>query len=415
MKKLIIWLVILVVVVSLSFVEIGCKKTAGKAAESTETSEASVTEMTSVEETVAASSGEEDFFKDITADEQIEKWKEYTKEEPKTRGPHGEKPIWFSEILNLTKDEIEKVREKHARVAFICQDMHAAEEARVEGGKQALRELNMELISITDCEMDPAKQQSNIESVMALNPDAITSLAIDPVQAAEAFRPAVEKGVVLAFMSGVPEGYVMGKDYAGMATDDCYAMGQRAAEILADAIRKEGKEGKIGFVYHGIKFWNTNEWDKGFKETIESMPDMEIVAEQGFVTNQDVEGIVAAMIEQHPEINGIYSSFNVNAEYALSAIRAANRPDIKLTTNEMTEVLALDLAQGGNVVGASMDVSYLLGYVRTYLIAWGILHKVPKSFAIVPAVKVTRENLAEHWFESYRRQLPDEVLKALES
>jgi len=348
-----------------------------------------------------------------TALEQIEKWAEYTKVKPLTRGPKGEKPIWFSEILKLTEEEIKKVREVNAKVAFICQDMHVAEEARVKGAKQALKELNMELISITDCEMDPAKQQINIETVMALNPDGIISLALDPVQAAEAFRPAVEKGVVLSFMSGVPKGYTMGIEYAGMATDDCYSMGQTAAEILAEAIRDEGQEGKIGYVYHGVTFWNTNEWDKGFKETIESMSDMEIVAEQGFVANEDVEAIVGAMIVQHPEINGIYSSFNVNADYALSAIRSANRPDIKLTTNELTEILALDMAQDGNVVGASMDISYLLGYVRTYLLAWGILDKVPESFAIVPAVAVTKNNLKEHWFESYRFELPDVILEAL--
>lgn len=353
-------------------------------------------------------------YKPTMAEEQIRKWGKYTTEEPKTRGPQGEKPIWFSEILSLTPEEVEEVRSKHLRVAFICQDMHSAEEARVMGAKQALEDLNMELVSITDCEMDPAKQQQNIENVSALKPDAIISLAIDPVQAAEAFRPCLENDVILAFMSGVPEGYVMGKDYAGMATDDCYAMGQRAAEVLADSLRNEGKKGRIGFVYHGIRFWNTNEWDKGFKETIQSMPDMEIVAEQGFVTNQDVEGIVAAMIQQHPEMNGVYASFNVNAEYALSAIRAARRPDIRLVTNECTEILAMDMANNGNVVGVSMDISYLLGYVRTYLVAWGVLNKVPRSFAIVPAVAVTRDNLAEHWFESYRRPLPDEVLKALE-
>lgn len=355
----------------------------------------------------------EEQIEEVTVSEQIEKWAEYTKVEPMTRGPKGEKPIWFSEILKLTEEEIQQVREINAKVAFICQDLHVAEEARVMGAKQALKELNMELISITDSEMDPAKQQINIETVLALNPDCITSLAIDPVQAAEAFRPAVEKGVVLSFMSGVPEGYRMGIEYAGMATDDCYSMGQTAAEILAEAIRDEGQEGKIGYVYHGVKFWNTNEWDRGFKETIESMPDMEIVAEQGFVTNEDVEAIVGAMIVQHPEINGIYSSFNVNADYALSAIRSASRPDIKLTTNELTETLALDMAQDGNVVGASMDVSYLLGYVRTYLLAWGILGKVPESFAIVPAVAVTKNNLKEHWFESYRFELPDVILEAL--
>ena len=48
-------------------------------------------------------------------------------------------------------------------------------------------------------------------------------LWIGLVSGAEAFRPAVEAGVQLVFLSNVPEGYVHGTDYVGVVTDDLAA------------------------------------------------------------------------------------------------------------------------------------------------------------------------------------------------
>lgn len=410
MKKTLMTLLVVSISLMLitSFSLIGCKT------EGTSTEE-ETTEETAEEEEVAEEEEEVEepsLLDEITVTEEIEKWAEYTALEPDTRGPEGEIPIWYSEILNLTEEEIMQVREGALKVAWIAQNMHPAEEARIRGAEQAMEELNMELISVTDCELDPAKQMANVETVMALNPDAITSLAVDPVQAVEAFRPAVEAGVILSFMSGVPQGYTMGVEYAGMVTVDAYGSGQRCAEMLSEAIRAEGKEGKLGYIYHGVTFWNTNEWDRGFKETIEKMDDMEIITEGGFITAEDIENQTSAMITQYPEINGIYTSFY--GENAVASIKAANRPDIKVVCNELSEIAAMDMASDGNFIGSAMTIDYLLGYTRVYLIAWGLLGKVPDSFAITPVIGVTKENLEEHWYESYRQPLPEEILEKLE-
>lgn len=414
MKKLFVWLLIATFAVSMAFMGIGCKKAEEVATpEGEEVTEEPIEEEEMEEEPTDVESGGEAHPVSDFAAAQIEKWKDYTIVESKTRGLSGEKPIWFSEILKLTDEEIKTVREANAKVAFAHNWVNLGMEVREQGAKRAFEELNMQFIAVTDAEMNPAKQKTDIETLMALNPDVIISLAIDRF-ASETFQPAVEKGVVLSYLSGVPADFTMGKEYAGMVTDDCYEMGAKAAKILADAITEEGKDGKIGYLYHGIEFWNTNEWDKGFKETIESMPNMEIVASQGFVTNQDAEEIVAAWITKYPEMNGVYASFSGNAEYALSAIRAANRSDIKLTTCELSETLAMDLAESGNVVGSSIDTAFLQGYIEAYIAAWGILHKVPESFVIVPAISVTRENLADMWFECYQYPLPPELLQKLD-
>lgn len=349
----------------------------------------------------------------IMCTEEIEKWEEYTKEVPTCTGVNGETPIWFSEVLDMTEEEIEEVRSMELRVAYVAQNMHTAEEARVAGATKAIQDLNMTLISLTECGMDTARQQSNVESVMALNPDIITSLAIDPVQAAEAFRPAVDAGVTLTFLSGIPAGYELGKDYAGMVTWDCYGSGAAVAELLAESIRETGEEGKIGYIFHGLTFWNTNEWDKGFKETIEGMSDMEIITEHGLQDASEAEEIASAMITQYPEINGIYASWGSCAEYALSGIRGANRPDIKLACNEVSEPLALDMANDGNFIGGTLGTDYLLGYTRIFIAANDRVGNKQETFSVIPVIPCTKENIEENWFECYRYKLPEEILEKL--
>lgn len=403
MKKGFVALILLIVM----FFSFGCAQTGVEVAKST-TEQA--TESTAETTESTAENKEFLFETDI-----FDKYYQYASQEVKTRGVSGEKPIWFTEVFKpgLTKEEIDQVREKNASVAWVSSDMVEGEQARVRGGKVAMEELNMRLLEVLDSEMDPVKQLQNIESVMALKPDCITSIAIDAVQAREAFRPAVENDVVLSFLSVVPEGYQIGKDYTGMITADAYGCGEKCAQMLADAIRKDGKKGKIGYVYFGATFWICNEWDKGFIETIKAMPDMEVVAEQGFTDSPEAEGIVSAMITQHPELNGVYCSFTTNAEYALAAIRTAERPDIKLVCNENTETLALDMAKGGNFVGSAMFPEYLIGYTRIYMLAWGLLDKSLESFCITPVIGVTKENLEESWIEVYNKPLPDGVLQEL--
>ena len=138
--------------------------------------------------------------------------------------------------------------------------------------------------------------KTDVETALALKPDIILTLVIDPVAGAEAFRPAVEAGVKLVFMSNLPDGYVQGKDYVGIVTDDLFGMGKVAAEMLADAL---GGKGKIAWLFHDASYYVTNQRDNAFKTVIQqNYPDIEIVAEQGIANPADSKRLLP-LITQH--------------------------------------------------------------------------------------------------------------------
>ncbi len=200
---------------------------------------------------------------------------------PVTQGPGGEEATASSEIV-LSGDEIGQVRSGGYTAALLWHTAGAFTDAVSQGARDAFAELGIEVIAETNAQFgrsDAAQQANDVETVMAQNPDIIISLVLDPVSGAVAFRPAVEAGVQLVFLSNVPEGYVHGVDYVGVVTDDLAAMGIAAADLLADAL---GGEGKVGFIFHDAAYYVTNQRDQAFKTWIaERYPGIEIVSEQG--------------------------------------------------------------------------------------------------------------------------------------
>jgi len=323
-----------------------------------------------------------------------------------TTGPQGEEPTWHTEIT-LTDEEKEKVRAGNYKAAYLMHTSADFTNALLAGAKDVFDDLNIEIVVTTDAAMDSTKQKTDVETALALKPDIMLTLVIDPVAGAEAFRPAVEAGVKLVFMSNLPQGYVHGRDYVGIVTDDLFGMGKAAAEMLADAM---GEKGKVGWIYHDADYYVTNQRDNAFKAVIESnYPDMGIVAEQGLANPADGEVIASAMITQHPEIGGFYVPWDTPAEGVVAACRAAGRSDIKVVTLDLGASNALDMAQEGNVVGIAADLAYMLGYTKAMMGVYGVLGKEAPPFVIVPAIKVTKENLVEGWKESLNTDPPPEV------
>jgi ribose transport system substrate-binding protein len=328
-----------------------------------------------------------------------------------TQGPGGEEPTPSSEV-QLTDDEVAQVRDGGYTAALLWHTSAAFTEAVSAGARDAFEELGIEVVAETNAEFDAAQQAADVETVLALDPDIIITLVIDPVSGAEAFRPAVDAGVQLVFLSNVPEGYVQGEDYVGIVTDDLAGMGKAAAELLGDAM---GGEGQVAWMFHDATYYVTNQRDNAFKAWItQQYPDVDIVAEEGVADPAKAEEVASAMLTRNPEITGIYTPWATPAEGVLAALRAAGRDDVDVVTLDLDPSIALDMIQDGNIVGIAADLAYELGRTMAVEGAYGLLGKEAPAFTIVPAIKVTTDNLAEAWRESLAQDPPPEVLQALE-
>jgi ribose transport system substrate-binding protein len=326
-------------------------------------------------------------------------------------GPNGEESTPAADV-ELTDEDIDKIKQGNYTAAVVWHEYGTDfPRALTRGLREGLKELNIDLISVTSAEFDAAKQANNVESVLGRHPDVIFSIPIDPVTSAPAFRKAREQGTKLVFLSNVPKGFKHGKDYVGIVSSDQISTGNNAAKVMGEAL--DGK-GKIGVIFHDADFFITNQRDNAFRAALKrDYPDIEIAAQSGFDDPARVESIASAMITRNPDLDGIYTTWAAPAEGALAAIREAGRDDIKLVTVDLSEPLAVDMANDGPTAGMASDKVFEAGKVWAKVAGLGLLGKQGPAFAVVDTIAVTKDNLLDAWEESYGASAPKAVQEAM--
>lgn len=325
-----------------------------------------------------------------------------------TTGPNGEAATPASEI-ELTDDEQAQIKAGDYTAALLWPTSGDFIDAVNRGATDEFNDLGVTIVTTTDAQFDPAKQQNDIATAVSQKPSVVLSLPVDPTSAAVAYQPLLDAGSKIVFMSNVPVGWAQGDQYVSIATDDLTQMGSLAADAMADAI---GGSGKIGYIYYDATFYVTNQRDQTFKSTIESKyPNITIAAEAGLTDPSTAEDVANAMLLRNPDLDGIYVTWSGPAEGVLSALRTAGNTTTKLVTLDLSEPIALDLVQGGNVAGIVADEAYTLGRTLAKLAAYGLLKKEAPPFVVVPAVLVSADNIEDAWMTSLHVEAPAELRK----
>lgn len=326
------------------------------------------------------------------------------------KGPRGEEPAPAS-AADLTEEEIAQVREMEATAAIV---MHYGGNdwatAQVAGLQQRFEELGIEVVAVTDADFDPGQQVSDIETVMARNPDIIVSIPTDPVATSAAYQAAADAGVKLVFMDNVPDGLEPGTDYVSVVSADNYGNGVVSAHLMAKSLNGSGK---IGLIYHEADFFVTQQRYEGFKTTIEDeYPDIEIVDERGIAGPDfagDAQAVSDAWLTQFADLDGIWAVWDVPAEGVMAAARSAGRTDLKIATEDLGTNVAIALARDEMVVGLGAQVPFDQGVTEANLAAGALLGKTAPPFVALSALPVTHENVLEAWEQVYHSDPPSEV------
>jgi ribose transport system substrate-binding protein len=297
-------------------------------------------------------------------------------------GPNGEKPSAAGD-LSLSPEELQQIK------------------------------MGIRVISVTDANFKPEKQVSDIETVLAKKPDIIISIPTDPVATAAAYRKAERQGVKLVFMDNVPKDFAPGKDYVSVVSADNYGNGVASAHLMAEQLKGKGK---IGIIFHEADFFVTKQRYDAFKKTIaEQYPDIEVVAEQGIAGPDfagDAEKVASAMLTKNADLDGIWAVWDVPAEGVLAAARANGRNDLAVTTIDLGQNVAIDMAKGGPIKGLGAQRPFDQGVAEATLAGYGLLDKEAPPYVAVNALPVRPANLAEAWQTVYHQGLPPKVEKA---
>ena len=322
------------------------------------------------------------------------------------KGPNGETPTTADKVA-LTPDDIAKIKAGTYTAALVWHENSALIRAVEKGVRQQFDELGIKVVASTSADFDPAKQANNVESVLALNPNVIVTIAVDPTSAAAAFKKAVDRGTKIVVMTTPPAGYTSGKQIVGIVTADLTAFGKMNAEMLGKAL---GGKGKIAYIYHDADFWFTNQRDKAFKDWLAFLyPDIEIVAEEGFSDPSRTEDIANAALTRHPDLNGVYVAWATAADGVLAALRQQGRNNVKVVTNDLEASLAADMVKDGNVVGIASNGSVRLGKTLGVVAGYGLVGKKAPVMTVGSPLAATKENVADAWRDDYGEDAPAEV------
>jgi ribose transport system substrate-binding protein len=283
--------------------------------------------------------------------------------------------------------------------------------AQVAGLKAEFKKLGIEILATTDADFSPDKQVSDIETVLARKPDIMISIPTDATATADAYKKVEEAGTTLVFMDQPANGLKAGKDYVSVVSADNYGNGVASAHILANAI---GGKGKIAALYHDADFFVTEQRFEGFKKTIKTdYPDIQIIAEKG-VSDSDLvaqsQSQADAIINQNPDLAGMWAPWDVPAEGVMAAARSAGRNDLKISTIDLGESVGVAMAQNQLIAGTSAQRPYDQGVTEAKIAAGAkALGKKYPAYVALPALPVTRNNLADAWQEVYHSALPSKI------
>ena len=325
-------------------------------------------------------------------------------------GPNGEKPAPAS-VVQLSNEEMAKIKAMNATAAIV---LHYTgndwSRAQIAGLKAQFAIMNIKVIAVTDAGFKPEKQVADIETVLTQKPSIIVSIPADPSATAQAYRAAAKQGVKLVFMDNVPKGFKAGSDYVSVVSADNYGNGVAAAHLMAQALNSEGE---IGIVFHAADFFVTRQRYDAFKKTITTdYPKIKIVAEQG-VGGPDFTGdadkAASAMLTSNRKIKGIWAVWSDPAEGVLAAARTAGRDDLIVTTIDLGENVAIDMARGGFIKGLGAQRPYDQGVTEAKLAGYGLLGKAAPPYVALPALPVTRQNLLDAWQTVYHVPATDKI------
>lgn len=331
-------------------------------------------------------------------------------------GPNSEPPTAGTDIV-LTDAELQQIRDMNATAAIV---MHYGNNdwsnAQIAGLQAQFEVMGIEVISVTEANFEADKQAENIETVLAEEPDIIVTF---PLASAEVFKQAADQGVKLVFMDNLPPGEITlehGTDYAGIVSADSFANGIASAHLMAAHLDGEGQ---IGIIFHQADFFVTEQRYRAFRDTITTnYPNIEIVAEQGMPGpdyTADAEAAAAAMLEQYPDLDGIWAPWDVPAEGVMAAAQAAGREDLAITTIDLGLNVAVALAEGNMIVGIGAQRPYDQGVAEAKLAAYALLDKETPEYVVLSALPVTQEDVLRSWQVVYHNEPPEALASAAEA
>ncbi|HKC26838.1 MAG TPA: substrate-binding domain-containing protein [Jatrophihabitans sp.] len=313
--------------------------------------------------------------------------------------------------LQLSSADLAKLKAGHYTAAMAWHESSAFVTSLTQAATAEFKTLGISVTAVTNANFDAGRQKSDIQTIMAKKPNLLLSLPVDPVVDAAAFRGAAAAGTKIVYLSNLPAGAVYPRDYTTVVTDNLCQMGQAAARAMNWAI---GGKGEIAYMPYSAdpNYYPTREWDETFLKTIKAKyPNIKVVVTKPMVADPaQAQATAAAVLVQHPNLDGIFASFDTPlADSVLAALKAAGNHHTRLVAVGYDDPLALSLAQGGSVAAMVIDNAYAIGTAMAKAAAYSLLGRPVPSFLTTGVDPIiTKDNVLEG-YHTLHMKVPSDV------
>jgi len=323
-------------------------------------------------------------------------------------GPRGERAASLQE-LELTDDEAERANAARFTVGIVLHTLESDwARQQVDGITATLRDYGAEVIDVVDCEFAVARQIASLDAMIGRRPDAIISIPVDDTETAEAHRRVGEAGITLVLMDNAPRGLQPGQDYAAVVSADNRANGLIAAETLEPHVPHRGTVGVVGF---DADFFATNEREAAFQQWFQDHRADAVVLRTDFHDPTEAGPATETFLHANPAIDAVFVVWDTPALAAVKAARRLGR-DIAITTVDLGEEAAIELAAGGLIKGLGAQQPYDQGVAEALAVIKALLRSPLPAWVAVPALLVTRENVLEAFERVWHVPPPARLLEA---
>ena len=326
-------------------------------------------------------------------------------------GPDGSTPKGLEDVM-LTDEQKEQVREGNYKVAICYHQLdNQVNQSKLQAALEVFEDLNIEVVCTTDAQSDANKEVNDLESALALEPDLLLSMPYDVDITKAAYQQYIDAGIPIVFMENASPDFTAGEDYACVVNSDSYGNGKYAAMLLAEALNYEGT---VAMVYYDADFFTTNERDRAFRETIANYPNIEVVAETGFTSIDEVGTVADGLFASYPDVDGVYASWDIPASDVITSARAIGRDDLKVTGVDMGDESAYMIASRDMYYGTGCPKAVETGTIEAYACARTLLGLDVPTYLVSSSQPVCYDNVLDAYETCFNIEAPDDIKAAWE-
>ncbi|MFN3764281.1 MAG: substrate-binding domain-containing protein [Aliihoeflea sp.] len=307
-------------------------------------------------------------------------------------GPHGERAA-PADQLALSEAGAQTARFRRFSVALVIHTTQSDwSRQNIAGIVTSLGRYSAALVEIVDCAFDVDRQLAALERLAKDNTiDAVISIPIGNAGVANAHMGLAKAGKTLVLLDNAPIGMLPRTDYASVVSADNFGLGKIAAELLAPHIPPQGMVGVLGY---GVDFFATHERELAFQKWFATYRQDVRIERAKFVQPERAGATVTSIVEQYPDVSGIFCVWDVPAMAAVEQLRKQGL-SLPMTTVDLGHEVAEEMARGGMIRGIAAQQPYDQGSAAAIATLCALTGQKPPPWMAMAGLPVTAENVVE--------------------